>query len=416
MNPKIGDVNYELQAHSNFYFYFLSLISIRFSNSLTTAGLVLNGINFEINLNPDFWLSIDSKNHKKNQFLLLHELHHLIFKHYRIYKDYDDFDLFNISTDAYINYIVIDEIFKDKSYFIEGGIWYDDDNMKVPIDIVKEGTDAIYNFLKKSNNPKFKDLYNQCASKGKQLIIDHDLWKKLEKSEVSQEVLDKTIEAQVNKILLEANALNRNQGTIPGFLKKFISDLLNANISKIDWKNELKSFIGLFSNKIIIKKSYTKPSKFFDDVTMFKVKFKPKIVVIVDTSGSMNGKNIEEAFSELDNIGKKSKMDILVVECDASITKDSIYPYKNSTELLSRLATKGYSGGGGTVVDPAIAYINKECKDVASIVYLTDGYVSLTKVKPLKPMIVVLTSNGISIESFRSSWGNNFKILKIDSK
>ena len=71
---------------------------------------------------------------------------------------------------------------------------------------------------------------------------------------------------------------------------------------------------------------------------------------------------------------------------------------------------------GGTVVDPAIAYINKECKDVASIVYLTDGYVSLTKVKPLKPMIVVLTSNGISIESFRSSWGNNFKILKIDSK
>ena len=172
----------------------------------------------------------------------------------------------------------------------------------------------------------------------------------------------------------------------------------------------------MFSNKIIIKKSYTKPSKFFDDVTMFKVKFKPKIVVIVDTSGSMNGKGIEEAFSELDNIGKKSKMDILVVECDASITKDSIYPYKNSKELLSRLATKGYSGGGGTVVDPAIAYINKECKDVASIVYLTDGYVSLTKVKPLKPMIVVLTSNGISIESFRSSWGNNFKTLKIDSK
>ena len=415
-NPKIGDVNYEIQVHSNFYFYFLSLININFTNKVQTAGLILEGVNFEVNINPEYWksISIGSRLYEKNQFLLLHELYHIILKHYRVYKDYDDFTLFNIATDMYINEQLINDIFKSKSFFPEGGIWYEDDRSKVPLNIVKEGSDSIYFYLKNSKDDNFKDFYNSIKESECSVVIDHDLWKLSDGSGVSDEILKKSIEAQINKILTEANKLNKNQGNIPSFLRKLLDELLSIKESKINWKKELSNFVNLFSNKIFIKKSYTKPSKFFEDVTTFKVKFKPKIAVIIDTSGSMGGEGIKDAFSELVVIGKKSDLDIIVVECDAQVTEDSIYEYKGFDALSKRLISKGYVGGGGTIVDPAIAYINKNCKDVASIIYLTDGYVSPSNVNPLKPMIVVLTSNGDTVQNFSKKWGKNFKILKID--
>lgn len=411
-DPKIGSVNFEIQVHSNFYFYFLSLIKIEFNRNVATAGLLLDGIDFKININPEFWNSIKVDGYKKNQFLLLHELYHIIFKHFSLHKEYDDKTLFNIATDCYINYELIELIFKDKQYFIEGGVWYED--IGVPSNTVKEGSDSIYRYLLTSNNENFKSLYNQVENSSKTLLIDHDLWKQIEKSEIDAEILAKALSSSVDNLMKEANSYSKDMGFLPASVRRLIDELFKRKESKINWKKQLRNFISLYSNKIFVKKSFTKPSKYFDDATTMKIKFKPKIAVIIDTSGSMTNLDIVDAFTELSIISKRSEFDIKVIECDADITNDSIYDYKNIETVKNRMKSKGIVGGGGTVVDPAILHINRNCKDVASIIYITDGYVDPPKVNPLKPFIVILTSKGLSLERFKNNWRNKFKILKID--
>jgi len=412
INPKLGNVNYEIQVHNDFYFYFIALTRIEFNESVQTAGLMLEGIDFKICINPKFWNSISDNQYRKNQFLLLHEIYHLIFKHYSIYKDYDDATLFNIATDCYINYELIDIIFKSKSYFIEGGIWFED--IGVPKEVVIKGSDAVYRYLQTSNNQNFKDLYDHCKNQNVKTIIDHDLWKKLSDSEINPEILEKAINNQVESLLKEVNNYSKNQSSMPASIKRILDSILEKQESKINWKKELSKFISLFSNKIFIKKSFTKPSKFFDDATTFKVKFKPKIAVIVDTSGSMSNNDIAECFSEIINISRKSEYDIKIIECDADITNDSVYDYKNFKTIVNKLTKKGVIGGGGTLVDPAIKYINKSGNNIACIIYITDGYVSKPKIDPLKPMIVLLTSKSIDLNTFRNNWSNKFKILKVN--
>lgn len=413
INPRIGSVNFEIQTHSDFYFYFLSLTKIEFSNEVETAALILDNINFKICINPSFWSSLQDTRYKKHQFLLIHELYHLILKHYSIHKEYNDFTLFSIATDCYINYEIINKIFsKDKSYFIEGGVWYEE--IGVPLDVVSEGSDSVYRYLQTSNNQNFKNLYDQVKNNQVKVLIDHSSWKDLKSDGISDNVLEKAIQNQIESQIIEASNYSRDIGSLPSSIGRIISDILNRKKSKIDWKKELSKFISLFSNKIFVKKSYNKPSKFFDDATTIKVKFKPRICIIIDTSGSMRSNDIVEAFNEVISISKKSDHDIKVIECDATITKDSVYDFVNIKQIESRLASKKVIGGGGTQVDPAIAYINKNCKDIASIIYITDGYVNLPVVKPLKPMIVVLSSGGMSIDNFKQTWSNKFKTLKID--
>lgn len=412
-DPKLGSVNFEIQVHSDFYFYFLSLTKIEFSEKVSTAGLVLEGIDFKIVINPKFWNEIKTENYKKNQFLLLHEIYHLILKHFELYKDYDDHTLFNIAADCYINNELINNVL-DESYFIEGGIRCEDIN--VPVSIAKVGTDAVYNYLKNPNNQNdsFKELYNNIENQGNKLVIDHELWKELENSDVNSDVITKSIVSSIESKIKECTKYSSNIGSLPSSLRNIIHDIFNRKESKIDWKKELRNFVSLYSNKIFVKKSFNKPSKFFDDATTIKIKFKPKVAVIIDTSGSMSNNDIVEAFSELSILSKRSEFDVKVIECDANISDESVYDYKNINTIKDRLTKRGYIGGGGTKVDPAILYINKYCPDVASIIYITDGYVDKPEVKPLKPIITILTSNGMELNSFKNCWIENTKILKIN--
>lgn len=408
-----------LNEVSDFYYFFINLVNVEFTNNpkVPTAGLRLDTINFTIEINKDFWEIIESENsYKKRMFLLIHELYHLLYKHYLLIKDYDDKLLFNIAADAYINRTIIYSLFgNDKnSYFIQGGVWWEE--LEIPVGIVDSGTDAVYKYLSnpKNQNETFKKLYNSCKGGIQIFIKGHDGWKELENSSISPEVLAEAISSNIDSLILEANSMSKQAGLISKGVKNIIDKLLTKKVSVINWKKELESFIQLFSSKIYLKKSYFKRSKFFDDAFALKIKFKPKIAVIVDTSGSMSGDLIIQAFQELEHISKKADLDIIVIECDADITKDSVYEYKNLSTLVDRLKKTGYIGGGGTLVDPALDYINNEVSDIASVVYLTDGYVPKPLIKIKYPLFVGLVGS-VEPQAFKKQWENiNCKIIKIN--
>ena len=103
-----------------------------------------------------------------------------------------------------------------------------------------------------------------------------------------------------------------------------------------------------------------------------------------------------------------------IIECDAAVSKESIWIYKSKKDLNNRLKN-GFIGGGGTEVDPAINYINKNIRDVKIAIYITDGCVSPPSVNHNYKLIVILTrSSKKTIKEISETWRNNkYTILKI---
>ena len=93
-----------------------------------------------------------------------------------------------------------------------------------------------------------------------------------------------------------------------------------------------------------------------------------KIVVAIDTSGSMSDSMIGQVMNEIFAILAKRKHDITVIECDAEVRR--VYKAKTPADIKKKVA-----GLGGTWFSPVIDYINKDkyFRD-ALLIYFTDGY------------------------------------------
>jgi hypothetical protein len=128
----------------------------------------------------------------------------------------------------------------------------------------------------------------------------------------------------------------------------------------------------------------------------------PKILVIIDTSGSMSEVDIEYVFAEIDGMHKLG-CEVHVLQAD---TAPSLYFHYTGEKPLA--------GRGGTSFDPAIEWLNNARTGVQvpvkqkgsnptqeevtlrvdGVIYLTDGYASPPTIKPYCRMIWVLTPLG----------------------
>lgn len=134
-----------------------------------------------------------------------------------------------------------------------------------------------------------------------------------------------------------------------------------------------------------MKKTRKRESLRFPESSAIKYRKKSKILVAIDTSGSVNNSEICDFFSEINHI-VKSNVDVDICECDAAI--DRVYRYTGKWD-------GSISGRGGTWFDPPIRYFN-EHRDYTTMVYFTDGGAPLPSVRVRNNNIVwVITSNGV---------------------
>ena len=119
-----------------------------------------------------------------------------------------------------------------------------------------------------------------------------------------------------------------------------------------------------------------------------------KLVVAIDTSGSMSDAMISEVFDEIFAIIATRKSDITVIECDAMVNK--VYKAKNKSEIQLKV-----SGRGGTQFTPVIQYVNndKYYRD-ALLIYFTDGYgeYKIPKPKTYRNLWIIVGSGELSVE------------------
>ena len=158
-----------------------------------------------------------------------------------------------------------------------------------------------------------------------------------------------------------------SRGLMPaGFTSQVVA--LNAP-PKLSWESLLKQYVGTISagkRKTRSRLNRRQPQRYdlsgaVDEKTL-------KIVVAIDTSGSVDDEQVAQILNEVLSIIAHRKYDLTVIECDSVVQR--VYKVKGRADVKSSVM-----GRGGTAFTPVIEYINNDrtFRD-ALLVYFTDGY------------------------------------------
>lgn len=187
----------------------------------------------------------------------------------------------------------------------------------------------------------------------------------------SDEVIKKVSESMNSNDVKEN--IDRYGNMSSNFLREF--ELLNSK--KVNWRTALR--------KAIFGESFG-----FKDISMYKYNFshhlfinnkilvnkivgkKPiRVVVAVDTSGSISDEIYNEFITEVYNLISSFSMDVSFISCDCEIKGVVNRLGLGNFKLVENISY----GGGGTSFVPVFEYIKEKMKNkVNALVYLTDGY------------------------------------------
>lgn len=359
-----------------FYGHFALGVEKKFSNLVSTACVTFRGINIEMHFNKDF---VEKLTEKQQIGLMQHELSHIINFHLIHAHDYQDKDLWNIACDITINQYIDAEYLPPKpclpSSFPE-----------IKLEPFRD-TSYYYDMLQRlmPQSKKLQALYDFMKSGGK-TMSSHELWNQVEElPEQTKNLIKKQIEHQIKEVY--ENNLGKNPGALPGHLRKFVIDLYIKEKAVADWRAVIMNFKS-FADKQVIKFSRNKINKRFEDSDAVTLRQKQKILIAIDTSGSISDYNLQKFFQQILHI---SKFDIEIDICEWDYGIQSIYKFDKKKIIKNKKEVKG---GGGTNPYEVLENLNRSKEYNAAIIF-TDGFVAGSwDKKTCKPILWVITENG----------------------
>lgn len=180
-------------------------------------------------------------------------------------------------------------------------------------------------------------------------------------------------------------------GTEPGDAKSSIEN----GSAKVPWQVVLRRHVGrIRERRPVFGRA---PRRFPDMVGILpgKGRFsqKPKILAVIDTSGSMSDPMLSDISAELGMMAKH--FEVHVVECDTAV--HAVYPYR---------PIKSVRGRGGTDFRPPLrrAFLKEHDPDL--VIYFTDGYGDAPQQEPHVPVIWCITEGGRK----PADWGREIRL------
>jgi predicted metal-dependent peptidase len=352
-----------------FYGLFLSGLNKHVGNNVPTAGVKINKLTFDLIINPDYFMSLDEF---QKQGLLQHETLHICFFHL---LDFDylinrDRHKANIAFDIEINQYI------DPSYLPPDGCTLEKFAHLNPLP--KQGSDYYFNLIdeaEKNNDPFVKGLLEAMRQQESEYegtrVPDHK-WD----VENMPEGLKQVLKNQTEGMIQEAYESSKAQGNIPGKIKEIIDKMSIKEPPKFNWKNYLRRFVGR-GVKTRIKPSKMKPSKRFPDLPGIRLKYNTHVLVGIDTSGSVDTKELTAFLSEIYHMQKMGAK-ITLIEADTKINYIGEFNPKKDIEIHGR---------GGTSFDEVCEYYTENIKTYGGLIYFTDGFACPPK-KPIRGKVL----------------------------
>lgn len=193
----------------------------------------------------------------------------------------------------------------------------------------------------------------------------------------------------------------KGQGTLPAGLQKIVDQLRDP---RVDWKDVLSRWIG--ENGRRQDYTYRRPARRSEAIGEYLPSLQKfgvdDVVVLWDTSGSMNGRE-SEILGDVQAICMDLGLSLRVMTCDAAIQGD-FKDVQDVEEIIDQIA-----GGGGSCFLPAFERLVDENYD-GVVVCFTDGYISVPHQKPmlLKACLWVLGEHDVDPSDGR--WGEVLRV------
>ena len=163
-------------------------------------------------------------------------------------------------------------------------------------------------------------------------------------------------------------------GTLPAALVSQLDLILAERQPKMDWKRMVRIFCAS-SGRTRIRHTIKRVSKRYGTRPGVKVQRLQRLLVAVDTSGSIDQRMLEEFFAEIHGTWKAGAS-VVIVECDARVQQS--YDYRGKPP-------KTVKGGGGTEFEPVFQWM-REQRPFDGVLYLTDGYADMPVTQDLTHM------------------------------
>lgn len=192
------------------------------------------------------------------------------------------------------------------------------------------------------------------------------------------------IEAEVKQTLAQAATIAKQQGKLPAHLERLVEEMLAP---KVPWKEVLQRFLCQIAHSDY---TWTKPNKRFLHVPLYMPALESietgEIVLMVDTSGSIDGEILSQFAAEIQEISSTFKTGFKVIYVDAEVA--GVQDIEPDEPIVLKPA-----GGGGTCFIPGFKWLEKEGIEPCAVVYLTDGYCNTFPKDPNFPVLWAVYNN-----------------------
>lgn len=338
----------------------LAVGKVTFTEDLPTAAT--NGR--DVMYNPTF---IETLNDKQLTFVVLHEALHKVFQHMSLWRKLwkENPMLANVAADYVVNNAIVEADPNGEVTSMPEMCLYDKRFANMT-------TKQVFDILKQEPPPKgggkgsgdgggVSDEGNQHGGHD-----THD-WEGAEQL-TADEV--KEVQKQIDQALRQGEII---RGKMAGNQNRSIQELLEP---KVDWREQLREFVNA-TCKNKDKTSWKRPSRRFigQDIYMPSMigETVGKLVVGIDTSGSIGNEELNEFLSEVVGICDDVTPESLeLIYWDYDVAAHETY---NIGDYDGLATTTKPAGGGGTRVGSLNQYLKDKRITPEAIIVLTDGYV-----------------------------------------
>lgn len=225
---------------------------------------------------------------------------------------------------------------------------------------------------------------------------------------------DKEFWKQVSEqIQMDLEAFSKRQGNRAG---NMIQNLRSVNREKCDYTAFLKKFAVLGEAMKVNEDEfdyiyYSYGLEHYDNMPLIEpleykeVKRIKEFVIAIDTSGSVQGEEVQMFLQKTYNILMQedsyfSRVNIHIIQCDAEIQEDAVITSRDEFEAY--LKSMKILGLGGTDFRPVFRYVDqlieeKKFRNLKGMIYFTDGYGTFPEYKPPYKTAFLFVEEGYEI-------------------
>lgn len=361
-----------LISRNEFYAHILLQLNVTFLKGFPTLGVGVKDSKVNLIIGIEFFMksTVDQR-----VFYLMHEMAHIILGHLGLERkgNKEDHRIMNIAMDTAIHEILI----QAKSLFKK-----ENDIKPCTVESLREltknnsiknneTTEYYFNFLKTLKDEitdKIKNFDEHDFVEGEESDSDSDIAKALSLG-ILEKAINKTGAGDIpSDALLSVEKLRKSSKNWRAILRRYTNSVVDSDIKST-------------RNKRNRRYGFIVPGR--------KKTFKPKVVGIIDTSGSMGPERIDSVFAELLKMEKQG-YEIILIEADAKVHK--VHEFNSRKDIE-------FTGGGGTLYQPSLDAAAKLKPDIC--IYLTDLDPADKPLKPKFPVIWAAVADG----GFKPSFG-----------